>query len=1077
MGVQGLARLLREEGFLPADSSCAKTLWRAQHGDLLLNDADVVQIPPHSTLAIDGNGLAYYLHHVAYSRHFSQVTGGDCPGSPLKKTSTCCCNTRHLWEQQVTRLLPQYMPLSLLQNVTREFVETLQRHHIKLHVYWDGDARRMKAATTSKRKETRDSEWSHLKQYSLYGVVPTHPSSSSSSTSTTRCRKDWLYNFPMSRLLLHTVKHALSQYDAVNMIQCEEEADRQVAYASAQDPNCYSVGLDSDYCLFPNTRYIPLNTLNASGSVVSATVLTRSQLAEQLDLPSEQCMVELAILMGNDYVENTKHSQLDFTSGKVEDILNHIREQDEDYRVTTKVPQVQQAIDFTRALYEFQDLSDFPFDQEEEETNTSTDVAVNNDEQDPARPLLPVALDLALLEPQPFDFSIAKVVARPIQALLDSMEEDERSLIRQEHLDTFLELVERLRQQETRPLALTDDEIVRPMWENILGAYVIERMIAHVYRENPSSPLVRLSSPAQLFDHALFHSILKAKSDSVVVDTKTAPTTRTSDKPVEEPKEVERTTLPIDEHETAILDAVDNQRVTIIHGETGCGKSSRVPVMLLRAPPPDPSLQRVKMFISQPRRIAAKSLVERVRSCEPDLRNAIALRMGHGVREYETPKTRAWFVTTGYLVRLLANHPENFNDCSHLIIDEVHERSVDTDILCLLCRRLLDSNQRIRLILMSATMAATLYQQYFGVPQPPIHVGARRFPIKEYYVEDMIKRFTFPSSDMKAAKAVINDCDRLNCMGPPSNSYMENLFRLAARMVMCVGRPGSSILIFVPGMNEIISITDLVEKQYIPGIRFTCYPIHSDVPFEEQMTAFDAPAADEVKVVIATNAAESSVTLPDVDHVICLGLCKQIVYNASSHRQMLMPAWISRASAIQRAGRTGRVRKGNVYRLYTRTAFEENMDLFETGEMLRVPLDSVILTLKEMLQEEATPVLLQCLEPPDLSTIERSFKSLCHSNFITNPDDTGTITTLGKFVSSLGIDLTLGSFIGLGIQFGVGAEAIEIAAILSFPKTPWIMTSPLFHDPPEFNGMLSLLNLALDCLCLHSLSQSYSVSL
>jgi HrpA-like RNA helicase len=353
---------------------------------------------------------------------------------------------------------------------------------------------------------------------------------------------------------------------------------------------------------------------------------------------------------------------------------------------------------------------------------------------------------------------------------------------------------------------------------------------------------------------------------------------------------------------------------------------------------------------------------------------------------------------------------------------------------------------------MSATMAATLYQQYFGVPQPPIHVGARRFPIKEFYIEDLMTKFSLPASDVKAASSIMKDCEKTRCKAPPNNSHMDNLFKLSARMTMCVGCPGSSILIFVPGMNEIISITEQIERLYVPGIRFTCYPIHSDVPFEEQMMAFDSPSADEVKVVIATNAAESSVTLPDVDHVICLGLCKQIVYNASSHRQMLMPAWISRASAIQRAGRTGRVRKGNVYRLYTRAAFEDCMDLFETGEMLRVPLDSVILTLKEMLQEEATPVLLQCLEPPDLSTIQRSFQSLCHSNFLSSPDDTGHITTLGKFVSALGIDLALGSLIGLGIQFGVGAEAVEMAAILSFPKTPWVMTSPLWHDPPEFNG-------------------------
>jgi len=664
MGVLGLARLLKEENFLPADTSCAKTLWRG-HADVLSEEAldRLVRIPPHSTLALDGNGLAYYLHHVAYSRYFTQVTGGDAS----TKTSSCSCNTRNLSETQVTRLLPQYMPLSTLEQVTKEFVQSLQRHGMKLVVFWDGEGRRMKAATTSKRKETRDTEWSHLKQYSMYGVVPRL------SSNSTLCRKDWLHNFPMSRLLLHQVNHTLSQFSSITMIQCNEEADHEVAKASANDPNCYCVGLDSDFCLFPNIRYIPLNTLDASGSVVTACVVTRAELAEQLDLPTEESIVEFAILMGNDYVGNSREAQLDFCSSKAEEIMDHLREQSSDYRVTSKLPQVELAMAFTRALYEFQDLSDFPLDEESSDTDSSEEEEENDGKvdsriaEDPDRPLFPVDLDLSLAEPQPLDFSASKVIARPIQAYIDIFGEDERSLIRQEHLDVFLQHVERL-QQESLPLLLKDDEIARPEWENAMAAYMIERTIAHVFRANPTSPLVRISCPAQLFDHALFHSLLKTKSDSVAPEL---PAESTNGNHVEEPKEVERTVLPIDEHEAEILDAVDNQRVTIIHGETGCGKSSRVPVMLLRAPPPDPSMQRVKMFISQPRRIAAKSLVERVRSCEPDLRNSIALRMGHGVREYETSKTRAWFVTTGYLVRLLANHPEKFDDCSHLIIDEV----------------------------------------------------------------------------------------------------------------------------------------------------------------------------------------------------------------------------------------------------------------------------------------------------------------------------------------------------------------------------------------------------------------------
>jgi HrpA-like RNA helicase len=280
------------------------------------------------------------------------------------------------------------------------------------------------------------------------------------------------------------------------------------------------------------------------------------------------------------------------------------------------------------------------------------------------------------------------------------------------------------------------------------------------------------------------------------------------------------------------------------------------------------------MMISQPRRIAAKALAERVRTCEPDLADKIGLRMGHGVREHETSSTRAWFVTTGYLVRVLANNPGWFDSHTHLIIDEVHERSIDTDILCLLCRRLLHNHPTIRLVLMSATMAAELYGQYFGVPQPPIFVGARRFPIKEFFVEDLTTSVLSTSTKSKNAKLVQdvhNECERNKCKSAPSAFNMEKLYNLATDITASVGNHGSSVLIFVPGMSDIEAIIELIEKLTIPGITFLCLPIHSNIPFEDQLAVFEAPTNGEVKVVLATNAAESSLTLPDCDHVICLG--------------------------------------------------------------------------------------------------------------------------------------------------------------------------------------------------------------
>lgn len=172
------------------------------------------------------------------------------------------------------------------------------------------------------------------------------------------------------------------------------------------------------------------------------------------------------------------------------------------------------------------------------------------------------------------------------------------------------------------------------------------------------------------------------------------------------------------------------------------------------------------------------------------------------ILEYESASTRAWFVTTGYLVRLMANKPERFNDISHLIIDEVHERSVDTDILCLLCRRLLVTNKEIRLILMSATLAASLYQEYFKVPEPPIKVGARLFPVEEVFLEEIKHKVTLPMKESQNVEYLLTQCMSMKCIRTPSMSYMEKLYSVVATLATVIGMPGTSVLIFVPGMND-----------------------------------------------------------------------------------------------------------------------------------------------------------------------------------------------------------------------------------------------------------------------------------
>ena len=341
---------------------------------------------------------------------------------------------------------------------------------------------------------------------------------------------------------------------------------------------------------------------------------------------------------------------------------------------------------------------------------------------------------------------------------------------------------------------------------------------------------------------------------------------------------------------------------------------------------------------------------------------------------------------------------------------------------------------------MSATVAANRYSSYFGVTKAPIFVGVRCHAIHEYFSDDIALKLNFEKQEGDMLRSITDKCLKSKCTSAPNRQYMTSLYEISVQIVLEVGVPGTSILVFVPGMHDIIEITDLFDT-IVSDIHYRVIPIHSDIPFEDQMNAFDIAQRNEVKVIVATNAAESSITLPDVDNVICFGLCKAITYNELSHRQMLETTWISRASAVQRAGRTGRCREGHVYRLYPRYVFEKNFIPFDEGEILRSPLDSVILNMKTIIESEenTSQLLMECIEPPKVEQIQNSFTSLYQRNLISDECENFQITSLGRFVATLGIDHAIASLVGLGIRFNLLPETIEIAAILSFTKSPWLL--------------------------------------
>jgi hypothetical protein len=510
-------------------------------------------VKKRSTFYVDGSGLAFYLYRVAYARHTAQVlnrkSAGSGGGRRRSSSTSCQCSAKRLTPDQATKLLPNLLPLSRLDEVTREFVTTLQKkHHIILKIYFDGEFRReAKAFTDEERRRRRPSEWSALQQYCCNGVVPTVDKV---------C--EWDREFPKNRFFIEQIKYTLRLLQ-VETVVCKEEADAELASMAAATPNSYVVGLDTDFCFFQSAKYIPLKTLHASDSVVTACIISREALATTLNLPDAHAMVELAILMRNDYVGS--QDKVGFHAVDPDSILEHLRACGEGYRVTSKSEETQKALRFVRTFYNLGNLDEeFPL--------ALKSAGENADEEEVTGPILKVPHDFPdhLAELQPGDTSLKGAVLRCLQAYVDqkkSQNTADKAMIRDEHLEAFRQMSS---YQE-------DDNSSgwKPFWGDVPAAFLISSTILYVRRKtSPNNPLIRLSPPEKLFDEYKFHATMRKlrasivpKSDEMSVANSKTPKPPGKTKSKQEP----RLQLPVDEHEEKILGAISRNRVTIIQGK------------------------------------------------------------------------------------------------------------------------------------------------------------------------------------------------------------------------------------------------------------------------------------------------------------------------------------------------------------------------------------------------------------------------------------------------------------------------------------------------------------------------------
>ena len=420
-------------------------------------------------------------------------------------------------------------------------------------------------------------------------------------------------------------------------------------------------------------------------------------------------------------------------------------------------------------------------------------------------------------------------------------------------------------------------------------------------------------------------------------------------------------------------------------------------------------------------------------------------------RANKSPDTRLLYVTTGVLKRIIINK-KNLNDYTHIILDEVHEREEDMDLVMLLCKKLLYTNSRgTKLILMSATLDEGRLRNYFAslvprvgeVPAPVVSVGSKRNANTCFYLDKMMKllrNHQLPEDDFifDINRPMLNEMCMLLCKLIITN--LDGLEKKDAEgKGEAIGVPGS-VLVFLPGIQEISQVREcLVAKDLYSSKDYEWWilPLHSSVSWEEQQVIYKKPPPGQRKIILSTNIAESSLTVPDIKYVVDFCLTKNVMADKDTNYPRLMLDWASNNQLIQRNGRAGRVnRDGRVFALipeFLKNCLPES----NVPEMLRVPLTKVVLDVKMLDMGSPKELLALAMDPPEIQSLQRTIIELKEMGALLTSvgglevRDDGDLTVLGEIVAKLPLDVKLGKMIFLGHIFGVLEESIIMASGLN----------------------------------------------
>jgi ATP-dependent helicase HrpB len=438
--------------------------------------------------------------------------------------------------------------------------------------------------------------------------------------------------------------------------------------------------------------------------------------------------------------------------------------------------------------------------------------------------------------------------------------------------------------------------------------------------------------------------------------------------------------LPIDPLLPEIVAAVERNPLTLLEAEPGAGKTTRVPAALLRA-------GHSGIYVLEPRRLAARLAARRVAD---EYGEALGKHIGYQVRfeEAGSRETRLWFVTEGVLTRKLLASPL-LPEAGIVILDEFHERHLETDLALALLRKLQLKRKDLKLLLMSATLGGEQLAKQLGAAGevPLLRAPGRLFPVTFKYQ-------------------------------PPSSAPLEQ--QIASALGPVLGQTEGHVLVFLPGAAE-IRLAGKACEGLVRSAGTLMTPLHGDLSPEEQDRAVGP--SDRRKVILSTNVAESSVTIDGVRAVIDSGLARVASYSTWSGFTRLRVERVSRASAIQRAGRAGRTGPGIAVRLYTEEDFRRRPDHL-APEILRSDLAQVTLDLAASGYGWSD---LDWLDHPADTAIDQSIDQLERLGALEN----GSLTEVGRRMARLPVHPRLARFLLAAAEGGVAQEATVLAAVLS----------------------------------------------